>query len=84
MLGSPGSGQGFDDGGFIGLAAGLAEGSQHLRVSFPGDNGPQDEQPGQAGDVRQDVMELEVHLLQGLLHMQDMRGSMLDQFSPVA
>jgi hypothetical protein len=54
-----------------------------LGVALPGDNGPQDLQPGHAGDVGQDVMELQVHLLQGFLHMQDVRGAVLNEFSPM-
>jgi hypothetical protein len=29
-------------------------------------------------------MELQVHVLQGFLHMQDMRRAVLDEFGPVA
>ena len=84
MLFSPGTGQSFDEGGLVGFAARLTEAGQDLGVPFSGDDRAEYLQPGDASDVRQDVMELQVHLLQCLLHMQNVRGTMLDQFSPVA
>ena len=39
MFFAPGTGQGFDDGGFVGLAAWLTEAGQDFGVAFPADDG---------------------------------------------
>ena len=38
---APGAGEGFDEGGFVSLAVGMAVGSQNFGVTLAGDNGPQ-------------------------------------------
>ena len=41
----------------------------------PSQNGVDNRQAGQAGDIADDVMQLQVHLIQGLLHVIHMRGT---------
>ena len=60
-----------------GLAPGIAQACQHLGVTLAGEDGADDAQAGGAGDVGNDVMELNVHLGQRLLHMLDVRGRVL-------
>ena len=55
----------------------IAQACQHLRVTLAGEDGADDAQAGGAGDVGDDVMELNVHLGQRLLHMLDVRGRVL-------
>ena len=53
-------------------------GGQHLGGTLAGEDGADDAQAGGgAGDVGDDVMELNVHLGQRLLHMLDVRGRVL-------
>jgi hypothetical protein len=79
MLVAPVAGEGLDDGLFGGLAAGLAEASQGDRIALTGYHRPQDLLAGNPGDVGEDVVKLQVHLLERLLHMQDVGGAMLDE-----
>jgi hypothetical protein len=48
------------------------------------DDGPDNPHAGRAGDIGDDVMELQVHLHQGLLHMLDMGGGVFHQPFPLA
>lgn len=57
---------------------------QDQRVTFTGHNRPDDQLAGHAHNVAEDALELEVHLLQGFLHVQNMRRTMLDQFATIA
>ncbi len=50
----------------------IAQARQHLGVVFAGENRADDPQTSRAGDVGDDVVELEIHLCQRLLHMLDM------------
>ena len=62
-----------------GVAAVMAQARQHLGVTLAGKNRADDPQAGRASDVGDDVVELEIHLCQRLLHMLDMRGRVLKQ-----
>ena len=62
-----------------GVAARVAIGGQHVRVALAGHDGADDAHPGRARDVRDDVMELQVHLRQRLLHVLDVGGGVVQQ-----
>ena len=62
-----------------GLAALVAQGGQHGRVSLAGHDGADDAQAGRAGDVGDDVVQLQVHLRQRLLHVLDVRRGVVQQ-----
>ena len=52
---------------------------QFVRIALPGHNGSDDLHAGLAGDIRHDMVQLQVHLHQGLLHVLDLRGTKLKQ-----
>ena len=62
-----------------GLAARVAIGRQHVRIALAGHDRPDDAHAGRARDVRDDVMELQVHLRQRLLHVLDVGGGIVQQ-----
>src|SRR5690606_33958860 len=66
--------QGLGDGGGAGLDAVVAQRGQSARVSLAGEDRVDDGQPGDAGQVADDVMQVQVHLVEGLLHVLDMPG----------
>ncbi len=66
------------------LTACLPELREALRVTFPRHNRPQHRQAGSSGDVRQDEIKLNVHVLQCLDHMIDMRGTPFNQLCSIA
>ena len=53
-------------------------------VTFTCHNRTHNRLASHAGDVAEDTFELNVHLLQGLLHMQNMGRTMANQFGSVA
>ena len=57
----------------------IAQARQHLGVTLAGEYCADDPQTRCAGDVGDDVVELKVHLCQGLLHVLDMGGRILEQ-----
>ena len=57
----------------------MAQARQHLGVALAGKDGADDAQAGGAGDVGDDVVELNIHLCQRLLHMLDVRSRVLQQ-----
>ena len=61
------------------LAAGVAVLGQLHRVAVPRDNRAHDAHPRLPRDVGHDVMQLDVHLHQGLLHVLDVRRRGLQQ-----
>jgi len=83
VLFPPGTGEGFGDLGFILLAAIVAQGRQFVRVAFPGHNRPDNVLACLSGDVAEYLRELNVHVQQGLLHVQNVRAAVLDQLCPV-
>ena len=62
----------------------VAVGSQDVGIALARHNGANDPHPGRAGDVGDDVMQLEVHLHQRLLHVLDVRGGIFQQPLPLA
>jgi len=60
-------------------AVGIAVRRQLVRVALAGDDVAQDEPPGHARDVADHVGQLEIHLLQRLLHVLNLAGAALDQ-----
>lgn len=61
------------------MAANITERRQHLRITLSGDDGTDDPHAGRTGDVRDDMMQLQVHLHQGLVHVLNMGGRIFDQ-----
>ena len=57
----------------------MAKLGQRYRIPFTGEDGVYNRQPGQAGDVADDVMQLQIHLIQSLLHVIDVRGGHLHE-----
>jgi len=76
---SPAAGQGFGDLLFAFAAAMVAQGGQFMRVTLPGHDDPDDGPTGLPGHVAQHLRELHVHLEQGLLHVEDVRGAVTQQ-----
>lgn len=49
----------------------MAQARQRLRIALAGKDRAYDTQAGRAGDVGDNVVQLKIHLRQGLLHMLD-------------
>ena len=79
VLGAVIADQGLGDGLPGGLDAEIAQGGQPLRIALSGEKGADDAQAGDAGDVADHVVELEIHLDQGFLHVLDVGGGGLDE-----
>ncbi len=62
-----------------GFAVDIPERGENLRITLTVDNGTDDPHACCAGDIGHDVMQLQVHLPQRLLHMLDMRGGIFCQ-----
>ena len=62
----------------------VAQTGERERVSFTRNDGIQNSQPALAGNVTEDVMHLQVHLTEGLLHVQRMLSRHLNQALPMA
>ena len=71
MLGAVAAGERLRDRLGTGVATVMAQARQRLRVALAGKDRADDAQAGRAGDVGDDVVELKIHLRQGLLHMLD-------------
>ncbi len=69
MFGPPVTVQTFGDDLAAGLEAMVFQGRQLLGIAFAGEEGRQDGLAGDAGQVADDVVELEVHLGEGLVQM---------------
>jgi hypothetical protein len=61
----------------------VAVAREHLRIPFAREDRLEDGEAGPPGDVAQHMVELEVHLGQGLLHVLDVDGAQLDEAVPV-
>jgi hypothetical protein len=68
---APGAGEGLGDFLFRLLAARIAQGGEFMGVTLTGDDGADDGQAGLAGDIRDGLVEADVHLGEGFLHVQD-------------
>jgi len=66
------------------LAAEVPQPRQCLRIAFPREDGVEDGQPGLPGDVGDGVVQLDVHLVERLLHPQQMLTGCPHQSLPVA
>src|SRR6202022_4500956 len=84
VLGPVIPGQRGDDLSVRGLAATIPVLGERLRVSLPGDDVPQDPQPGDSADIADDERELEIHLYQGLLHALDVGAGALHEGLPMS
>jgi len=71
MLGAVASGECLRDRLGAGVAAVMALARQRLRIALAGKDRAYDTQAGRTGDVSDDVVQLKIHLRQGLLHMLD-------------
>src|ERR1700751_98395 len=79
MLLTPVSAQRGSDLLLRGVAAPITMGGQYGRISFTRDHGADDPHPGFARHVGHHVMELDVHLHPRLLHMLDVRRTVVQQ-----
>ncbi len=80
----PGPGERLGDLGFTLFALAMAPGGQLVGVALPGDNGADEAQAGVAGGIGDRLIEADVHVNQGLLHVQHMGRTMLDQLGAMA
>ena len=74
MLLAPVTAQGFLDHVRAGFHARIPELGQLFGVPLSGDNGIHNRQAGSAGNVAENVLELQVHQRHGFLHMLHMLG----------
>ena len=77
-------GQGLGDLRLAGLAALVPVLGQLLRRPRPPQDRPEDGPPGDARDVAEDFRQLQVHLLQGLLHVLHVPAGRADQVGPLS
>ena len=68
MLAAVVSNQRLGDGIRAGLDPPVAQCRQRMRAALTRSECPHDRQPGPAGDIADHVVELQVHLIQSLLH----------------
>ena len=57
------------DGDFVGFNAAVTKGSEDIAIALTVDDGAQDSQTGFTDDIAEDVVELNIHLGQGLLDL---------------
>ena len=62
-----------------GMAADVPVRREDIRIALPCHQRADDPHAGHAGDVGDDMVKLEVHLHQSLLHVLDMRGRVFDE-----
>lgn len=67
-----------------GFAADIPERGKGLRITLAADNGTDDPHAGRTSDVGDDMMQLQVHLHQCLLHLLDMGSGILSEPFPLA
>lgn len=79
VFGSPIALQGSCDLGLAPFAVLVAQLGQDMRITLATQNGPDDRHPRHAADVADDFGQLDVHLLQRLLHVLDVLASITDQ-----
>ena len=83
MLGPIVALQGFGNLFFIAVTAWMTMLGQLDRIVLTRHNVADDLQPGFTGDVADDVGQLHIHQMQGLLHALDVGGPILDQVVPM-
>ena len=59
------------------LAAYVAQRDPYLRIPFTGNNGADDLHAGGAGDIADDVVQLQIHEGECLVHVLDVRGGIV-------
>ena len=74
MLGAVAAGERLCDRLGAGVATVMAQARQRVRVALAGKDGADDAQAGGTSDVGDDVVELNIHLCQRLLHVLDVRS----------
>src|SRR4029077_13828645 len=79
MLGAVASGERLRDRLGAGVATVIAQDRPRLWIALAGKDRAYDTQAGRAGAVGDDVVQLKIHLRQGLLHMLDVGGRVLQQ-----
>lgn len=84
MLVEVGSFQRLDDVLLTRAAMGVAVLSEDEGIPLALDDGTQNGHTGTAGDVADDIVQLDVHLVQGFLHMLDVRGTVADKHIALA
>ena len=72
------------NGGLVVLAPVVPHPGQLAGIALPVYDGPDDLEAGDAGDVADDVLEFDVHLGQGLLHVLDVVGGVPDEHGALA
>lgn len=66
------------------MAARIAVGCQHVGIVLSRYNSSDNPHPSRAGDVGDDMMKLQVHLHQGLLHVLDVSSCVFHEPLPLA
>ena len=61
------------------LATAVTVLGKNVRIVYPLDDRADDAHPGEPGDVAYDVVQLDVHLHERLLHVLDVRRPVVDQ-----
>lgn len=65
------------------MTAHIAVRRQHVGIALARNNRSDNPHPGRAGDVGDNVMKLQVHLHQGLLHVLDVSGCVFHKPLPL-
>src|SRR5579863_2409903 len=73
------TGQRFDHGLTVGVDLGVAQASQLARIALAGHDGVDDRHTAYPGDVRQHMVNLQIHLRQSFLHVLDVHRGALHQ-----
>ena len=76
--------EGFGNSVLAGLNAIVPIRSSDLRIAFPSHNRADNAHPRHAGHVTDHVVQVEIHLIQRLLHVLNMLDRHLDQIVPMA
>uniref|UniRef100_UPI0028A27A72 hypothetical protein n=1 Tax=Bradyrhizobium altum TaxID=1571202 RepID=UPI0028A27A72 len=66
------------------MASHVSIGCQHVRTPLTCNDGSDNPHAGCACDIRDHMMELQIHLHQGLLHMLDIGGGIFHEPLPLA
>ena len=83
MFGTVVPDEGFRDSLFTGLDSRVPQSSEFVRVALAIKNRVDNRQAGNAGDVADDMVELDVHLVESLLHMLRVNRGDLNKAFPV-